>query len=271
MNPFFFGSSEQPLFGAYHPPTDARGKNRGVVICNPFGDEAIKAHRALRQLALMIAEARMHVLRFDYFGSGDSSGPGEEGRVERWREDIALAADELKDVSGVAKVSLTGLRLGASLALRSASGRRDVDRVVLWDPVVDGRRYLSDLKRHHDAYLAQEFLPSGPRLEDAGFGPDELMGFPLPPALREGIASVALTNEPVERIRRVSIVASTQDPHYDRLAEHLRAQGADVSLRHVPVGVNWNADEAMESSLVPTEALEAIVEGLTQRKGATSS
>lgn len=263
MNPFFFGSSDQPLFGAYHPPADTRGKNRGVVVCNPFGDEAIKAHRALRQLALMLAEARMHVLRFDYFGTGDSSGESDEGRVERWQEDVGLAADELEDVSGVAKVSFTGLRLGASLALRAASGRRDLDRVALWDPVVRGRDYLAELGRHHDAYLDNEFPPSGPRLEDAGFGPDELMGFPLPAPLREGIEAIDLTEEPIKRLKRIAIVASTQDARYDDLAEHLRGQGADVSVEHVPVGVNWNADEAMESSLVPTEALKALAEALT--------
>ncbi len=262
MNPFFFGSSEDPLFGAYHPPGDQRGKNRGVVICNPFGDEAIKAHRALRQLAMTLAEARVHALRFDYYGTGDSSGDGEEGRLARWCDDIGDAADELRDTSGVAKVSFAGLRLGASLALRAASGRRDLDRVALWDPVVDGRAYLADLQRFHEAYLEAEFTPLGPHIETAEFTPHELMGFPVPPELRAELEALDLTTEEVTKVRRVTIVASTKDPRYDALAAHLSEQGADVTIEHVPVGVNWNSDETMESSLVPTEAIDAIAGSL---------
>jgi len=261
VNPFFFGSSAQPLFGAYHAPKHA-GKNRGVVICNPFGDEMIKAHRALRQLAMQLAGSRLHALRFDYFATGDSSGDGEEGRLARWCADVSDAADELKDVSGVAKVSLAGLRLGASLALRAACGRRDLARVALWDPVVNGRAYLADLRRFHDVYLAREFPPEGPRLEDAGFGPDELMGFPLPPELRAEIEALDLTREDFDAVRAVTMVVSTRDPRYDALADHLERQGAEVVIEHVPVGVNWNSDESMESSLVPTEAIDALVEAL---------
>lgn len=263
MNPFFFGRSDEPLFGAYHPPGDRRGKNRGVVICNPFGDEAIKAHRALRQLAMTLSEARMHALRFDYYGTGDSGGEGEEGRLTRWCDDVGDAADELKDTSGVAKVSFTGLRLGASLALRAASGRRDLDRVALWDPIVDGRAYLTELQRCHEAYLEAEFTPLGPRRETAGFTRHEIMGFAVPPELRAEIEAVDLTAEDVTKVGRVTIVASTKDPGYDALAEHLKRQGAEVTVEHVPVGVNWNSDETMESSLVPKEAIGAVAQALT--------
>jgi uncharacterized protein len=262
MNPFFFGSSSQPLFGAYHPPSDGRGKNRGVVICNPFGDEMIKSHRAIRQLAGELAGARLHTLRFDYFGTGDSSGDDEEGDVERWRNDVGQAADELKDTSGAAKVALTGLRFGATLAFLAGAGRRDCYRVALWDPVVNGQAYLDELRAHHDAYLASEFHASGPALEDAGFGPDEIMGFPFDAALRERIATIDLTEEDPGRLREVRIVATTKAADYEQLRAALERRGVDVTLRHVPVGFNWNADEALNSSLVPTEAISAVVEAL---------
>ncbi|MEQ9320406.1 MAG: hypothetical protein RIF41_14670 [Polyangiaceae bacterium] len=265
MNPFFFGSSDDPLFGIYHPPQEGRGKNRGVVICNPFGDEAIKAHRALRQLAMTLSEARMHALRFDYYGSGDSAGEGELGRLARWVADVGDAADELKDTSGVAKVSFTGLRLGASLALLAASGRRDLDRVALWDPIVNGRAYLDDLQRIHEIYLAAEFPPTGPPLDRAGFTPHEIMGFPLPPELRAELEALDLTTQELKKVRRVTLVVSTKSPQYDALADHLTAQGAEVSVEHVPVGVNWNSDETMETSLVPTEAIDAVTAALTPR------
>lgn len=261
MNPLFFSSSERPLFGAYHAPANKPARNRGVVVCNPFGDEAIKAHRALAQLAAMLAAERYHVLRFDYFGTGDSAGEGSEATAAQWIEDIGDAIDELRDTSGVAKVSLVGLRFGGTLALQAAAGRRDIDKVLLWEPVVRGKQYVADLLRFNREYLEEEF--GGLELDPARLAPstgDEVMGFPLPPTLRQEMERVDLSTLELARIRRVAIVTSTRSPDVVALQSHLEGLGAKVALNHVPVGVNWNSDAAMESSLVPIEALRAIVE-----------
>ena len=44
-------------------------------------------------------------------------------------------------------MGLLGLRLGATLAATAAESRPDVDRLVLWAPIVDGARYAQDLLR----------------------------------------------------------------------------------------------------------------------------
>jgi hypothetical protein len=63
VNPFFFGSSARPLFGAYEP---AKNAARGaVVLCPPLGSEYYFAHPALRRLGWLLAERGWHVLRFD--------------------------------------------------------------------------------------------------------------------------------------------------------------------------------------------------------------
>ena len=43
--PFFFGPAECALFGVYHPPRVQRNAAVGVVLCPPWGQEAIRAHR----------------------------------------------------------------------------------------------------------------------------------------------------------------------------------------------------------------------------------
>ena len=263
MNPFFFGASDKALFGAYHPPKVAPARNTGVILCNPFGDEAIKAQRALLRLAQMLSAQRLHVLRFDYYGTGDSMGDGSEGTLPQWHADVAAAADELKDIAGINKVSFVGLRLGATLALQAVHARRDVATVVLWDPVVMGADYLRDLSHHHEAYVGAEFGEYGPSRQASGMTADEVMGFALPPPLRAAIAALDLSSLVVKRLKRLTLVNSTKSAAYARLAANLRAQQLEVTQRYVPVGVNWNADEAMASSLVPTEALQAIVAALT--------
>src|SRR5918992_3821916 len=114
MNPFFFGSSQQPLYGVYHPPKARVPRRIGVVLCYPLWQEYMRAHRAFRQLAILLAKAGFPVLRFDYFGTGDSGGDSESGDVAQWTADVCTAIDELKDTAGVRSVSLVGLRVGAA-------------------------------------------------------------------------------------------------------------------------------------------------------------
>ena len=142
MSAFLFGSSAQPLFGYHHAP---RGNGAGaVVICSSWGSEYTYAHHALRVLAKRLAEQGRHVLRFDYSGQGDSWGDTTDADVDRWITDTATAMEELRAISGHAVVDVVGLRIGA-LAAAACAGTPGVGRVVLWDPVLDGREWMRQL------------------------------------------------------------------------------------------------------------------------------
>jgi alpha/beta superfamily hydrolase len=73
MTPLLFGSADAPLYGVHHAP-QAAPQRTGIVLCYPFGQEYMRAHRACRQLAMLLAKKGYHVLRFDYSGTGNSSG-----------------------------------------------------------------------------------------------------------------------------------------------------------------------------------------------------
>ena len=90
MEAFFFGPQNQELFANYHPPFGADGEIL-TVICSPLFSEPARTYIALRRLALSIAEAGQHVLRFDYRGTGDSFGELEQATLSDWIEDIAMA------------------------------------------------------------------------------------------------------------------------------------------------------------------------------------
>jgi pimeloyl-ACP methyl ester carboxylesterase len=172
MNAFFFGTGRRRLFGAYSPgrasATGAAG--RAAVLCNPFGQEYLRAHRSMRQLGNLLNGIGVHVLRFDYFGTGDSAGEMTEADLAGWRSDIETALEELKDATDARRVGLVGLRLGASLAAEVAAGRKDIDRLVLWDPVDSGAAYLQELVATSPPPLER------PPQKGGGF---EVMGFPL--------------------------------------------------------------------------------------------
>lgn len=145
MIPLFFGNDDRPLFGLFTPPA-SRSRRRAVLLCHPWGQEYLRAHRSMHQLARRLAAAGHPVLKFDYSGTGDSGGEMIEATLAHWQADIGEAIAELRDASGARKVSLVGLRLGAALAAEVALQRpAEVDSLVLWDPVWNGRAWLDEV------------------------------------------------------------------------------------------------------------------------------
>jgi pimeloyl-ACP methyl ester carboxylesterase len=136
MMPLYFGPGDQQLFGVYEPARQGDRASRAAVLCNPVGNEYIHAHRTMRNLASRLSKAGYHVLRFDYYGTGDSAGDSDKGNPDRWCDDIGVAMSELRDMTGATKITLIGLRLGANLAARvSVRDPLQIESLVLWEPL----------------------------------------------------------------------------------------------------------------------------------------
>lgn len=153
MQARYFSSNGNPVFGAYHPAESSENRSNtspmAVVICPPFGQEAIRSHKCLLSLAHRLSRQGIHVLRFAYRGTDDSSLWSDEIlSLNDWRQDILAAKAELKRLSGCSSVMLIGLRLGANLAVDVAQESEDVHSVLLWEPISDGRDYLQTLRNN---------------------------------------------------------------------------------------------------------------------------
>ncbi len=257
MNPFFFGSSETKLYGVYHPPRAASPRDSGVVLCAPFGQEYMRSHRAFRQLATMLTKDGHHVMRFDYFGTGDSYGEGVEGSLEQWVEDVGVALEELRDTASVSKLSLVGLRLGASLAAEAASRRIDLSALVVWDAVVDGRTYLDELLRDSGA-----LHNNGARSERADVV--NVRGFPLTSRMRGRLAELDLLHLARPGAQNVFVTVSEEAPEFHELVRHLDAVGAPVTYRYVESPNNWSEVDEFGSMLLPHGVIKDIVECLAE-------
>ena len=140
MEPFQFGLDGQ-LFGAFHP---GGRSERGVLIAGPLLGEQARAANILRGLAGSAARDGLDVLRFDYAGLGNSGGNEADRTVERWLHDIEEAANELMSLSGCRVVTVVAARFSANLAC-SILHRPEVERLLLWDPVLCGSEWLADL------------------------------------------------------------------------------------------------------------------------------
>jgi uncharacterized protein len=143
--PFFLQRGPHSLFAILHDPAVAT--KLPFVFCHAFVEEKLWAQRVFVTFARALAAQGHPVLRIDYLGNGDSDGSFEDSSVETARADIDAAIDLLRQRTGATGVGLLGLRFGATMAGLVAEERTDVERLVLWAPVVDGARYMQELLR----------------------------------------------------------------------------------------------------------------------------
>jgi pimeloyl-ACP methyl ester carboxylesterase len=256
MQPFYFGTSQEQLFGAYHAPEGRAARTGAVVLCHPLGHEYLRAHRAFRNLAAALAGQGFHVLRFDYFGSGDSGGDADQTTIDRCLADLSTAIQELKDISGASRVSLIGLRMGATLAALAATGRRDIDRLILWDPVPDGRTYVEELRS-----LQRSWLQDRLGTTDAA-GPSELIGFELAEALRAQLEATTLNALPRMKAKSVSLMISGDAAPYQTLLGELQREQPGVVCTVVDESNEWQRGDLVHQILLPHAMVRTIASAM---------
>ncbi len=257
---FYFGTNDR-LLGTYHAPPLRDDRRCGIVFCYPIGQEHIRSYRLFQQLAERMSSLGYHALRFDYFATGDSAGANEEGSPTRWIDDISQALEELKNSGDVDKISLIGLRFGASLAALAGSKLGKIHSIVLWEPVIHGKDYLQELKRMHQSWLEKQlFKPE----TAAQTGADEVLGFSLPEKMKAEIAEIDLTQLKKIPARNSLILGNEHREQYAKFADYLQKLGSRCEYRYIAEQQVWYKNERLDNFLVPKKSLDAIVSWLSK-------
>ena len=265
MIPSFFPGGSGPLFGVRHPAGGARhppgrgdGPRRGAVLCQPLGPEYVRTHRAFRHLAIQLANRGIEVLRFDYYGSGDSAGAATEASLERWVGDVCTAAAELRRTGPVEEIVMVGLRLGAALALAAAPRLLDVTAVVLWEPVDAGGEHLAELRDSQARWEQRKAWFDSRWAGTVWSGPEDLLGFPATPEFVEELRTFKAWAGVAGGVRRALLVEGEGREGTLRLRESLAGAGIDVRHEVVPDARVWNVLERT-SALIPRATLDRVI------------
>jgi len=257
--PFYFGTPDKVLFGCFHEPTPEKRRRCAVVVCQPMGHEYVNSHRALRQLAGRLCDAGFPVLRFDYYGCGDSSGSAEEGGIPQWLEDTSTAISEVKRKTGLDQVCLVGLRLGGTLAMITALEQGNLESMILWDPVVSGKDYLEQLLHLQKEALRFRHNPNSSWKSTKAI---EVLGFALPPLLCAELGRIRLLPIAKKPANNVLLVQTNQVA-VDGLKSHLEQTEARMDFQCLEAPPIWlpTADGGL---LVPGPALQSMVSWISR-------
>lgn len=203
---------------------------RGIVLCSAFGHEEMRAYRGWRLLAEQLAARGFHVLRFDYPGTGDSSGTETDpDRLAAWRGGISAAIDCLRSATPAETVLLVGLRLGAALAMMVAEDSPHVDAIACLAPVVVGRSYLRELRLLANARHEASFLRPRPARDDRL----EVVGDVLMADTLRDLGDIDLRRTRMAS-RRVLLMDDGPRPQVAELGDLLARQGCEVTVAPFP-------------------------------------
>jgi dienelactone hydrolase len=257
-------------FGWLHPAIG----DRGVVICNPLGHEAMWLHAAMRDLAERISARGISVLRFDYLGTGDSTDLDGALRPDAWVDEALEAVHYMKSVTGVERVSLAGFRFGATVAAL-ASQRTEIESLALFAPAVSMRLFLREMGVLHQAWRHTAGFGDGDAVTPAGAR--DILGHRFNAAALETLGNLDLRKEPAPPVKRVLLAHSgPRDPSY-ALGAHYEANGIEVGsvafdnyvqvlqppwMTELPeamlsAATDWLSDGPVAPARTPERAIEA--------------
>lgn len=253
--PMYFGPSGS-LFGVFHPADRARARTVGIVLCHPAGHEHLRIQRTFRNLAVALARFGFPVLRFDYSGSGDSSGDGSAISLSGWQADLSAAIDDVMSRARVSRVALIGHRLGATLAWLESLRRSDIDLVVMWEPVMHGGRYIQQLRELESAWLSE---PPRQGVPEARVAAAHLLGFPFPPAFEQELKAVDLAASPLPASAHVvALFDAVPRPEESMWRERLVAKYGATSSAVLPSGADWDQPSSIHTAVYAQAAVQAI-------------
>ena len=249
LETFFFNNNE--LYGRLDKPNPSQSSRGAVLLCNPLYIESNNIHWGYRRLAASLCAAGFYVLRFDYFGTGNSLGEDDEGNVEKWSEDITAAARELLSRSGHSSLSVVGFRYGATLG--SLLERIPLDTFVLWEPVTDSVSHVTDLENKYHASVAEinEFA-ADQRVAEA----NELSGYRFSEKARQSIVDTELQiDKLINQCQNVVLVTSENLEKYQSIKREIKNIFVDD---HIP-----SIESMLEPSIwLPGKSLSEIVKVL---------
>ncbi len=167
----FENTAGHRLFGMMHQPAVPCASGTAIILLSPGVKMRVAPHQLYVNMAERFVSLGYPVLRFDFYGLGDSEGEAEEEyladlygavQVGRYMDDTIAAMDWMERTHGTNKFIVSGLCGGAITGLLTASKDHRIKcllglaiPVILDGTHIDFTKYMTDnqLKETRDGYI----------------------------------------------------------------------------------------------------------------------
>jgi uncharacterized protein len=245
MGCFFLPFNDKQIFVHHNPPIKGKAQ-RAAILFYPFGQEYMRSHKAFRQLANLLIRKNFDVYRFDYPGTGDSSGFAEDSLFSDYVESGHALINFVKQKS-YEQIHLVGLRLGALVAAQCFSRHPELDHLVLWDPLLDGKAFFDDCQKHSPNHSAEETVWN-------------IHGYPLNTTFRSQILESSIDSIEFVPHQQLSLLTSSEQDGTTGI-QRLK-KNARLNFKVVPPENDWNYIDMAGSILIPADLIREIVNSL---------
>lgn len=228
------------LFAVLFEDAAAR-RRRPVLYLPPFAEEMNRTRRMAALTARALAADGHATLIVDPTGTGDSSGDFADATWQLWAEDFEFAARWFAERAGGPPMLLAA-RSGALLApALLASGAAAADTLALWQPVTNGKQFLTQFLRLR---LAAEMAGGGEGAEGGGtkalreaFASGEsveVAGYEIHPEMASGLEAASLGAPALAGVERLAWLESGASaspallPASVRVLDAVKAAGTEI-------------------------------------------
>ncbi len=243
------------IFAHIHIPEDSTGK--GVLFFNPVLDEKKRVQKFQAETAREICKKGYHVFRFDYYASGDSQGELYEFEFDQAISDIRYLIDYFKSAYNISKFSFLGVRLAADLCLLMGSVKSSVSDIFLIEPVVKGKRYLTEQReRRKSFYRLNNMLDADKCISIAGLEYEDFQGFPMSSSVVHFLESLNSDTLVLEgkKIILFKLNAIFSKKVISNLIENVSRQNNEVKVEQINCHDFWASLEPVDTRHL-TEAI----------------
>jgi exosortase A-associated hydrolase 2 len=144
--PFYLDGPRGRLFAIHHPPqNDIKAKGCFLYV-QPLAEEMNRCRQMVAIQAREFSKLGYGSLLLDLYGTGDSEGEYQDGNWEIYLADLNAGLQWIA-AKGYDHVRLWALRHGALLALDLARAMPALRRLLLWQPVLNGKAAVTQILR----------------------------------------------------------------------------------------------------------------------------
>lgn len=236
-----------------------------ILFLPPFAEEMHKSRRIVAAQARELAGLGYNVMLLDLTGCGDSGGDFADATWQIWLQDAAFAVRTLVNL-GTGPLILWGLRMGALLASELSQERSDIDKLILWQPLLNGEQQVDQFLRLRTATAVTgnpltfdrktlwNELRSGRSLDIAGYT--------LSPALALQMAKARLNDVkpacPVHWLEIGTPPAGDLSVASANVVAHWREQGIPIQAEYVHGDPFWRSIDADVNPVLQRVTLDAF-------------